>query len=115
MVTADRRTKTPGVLRFLQHEFNSLLTGDEAKSVAGLAVLHLEDLELLDEMVRTRKDLGGTPRGVLKVLRRWDMDRGEAPSWWQFVEVAYGDVPTHTEVEEAADSWRSSLPAVFRA
>jgi hypothetical protein len=115
MVTADRRTRTPGVLRFLQKQFSSLLTGDEAKSVAGLAVLHLEDVELLDEMVRTRTDLGGTPRGVLKVLRRWDVDRGEAPSWWQFIEVVYGDVPANTEVENAAENWRASLPGVFRA
>ena len=113
MISTDRRTRTPGVIRFLQDEFASRLDPKERQMVAGLAVLGLEDLETLETLVQTRKELQKTPRGPLKVLRRWDIDRGEAPSWWQFIDVIYGPVPANVELKNEFNKFRESVPDYF--
>jgi hypothetical protein len=65
-------------------------------------------------MVQSRSDLGGTPRGILKILRRWDIDRGAASSWWRFVEAIYGDVPVSDELQAESDAYRKTLSDYFR-
>jgi hypothetical protein len=50
---------------------------------------------------------------ALKVLRRWDVDRGDAPSRWQCIEWAYGPVERNQELTEKFDEFRASLGSYF--
>ena len=75
---------------------------------------HVPDVEDVESLVRLRQELRqGTPRGPLKILRRWDVGRSVAPSWWQFIEVEFGNVDLNHEVVHAYDTWRRSLPNYF--
>lgn len=46
--------------------------------------------------------------------RRWDLDRTVAPSWWQFEEVMWGDVPVNRYIAELAKEWRKGLGKYFK-
>lgn len=114
MIATDRRIRTPGIVRFLQDEFADRLEPAERERVAGLAVLGFEDLETLESLIRSRNELQRkTPRGPLKVLRRWDLDRGAGPSWWQFVEVTFGSAPASQELEDEFNEFKTSVPNYF--
>jgi hypothetical protein len=51
---------------------------------------------------------------LLKILRRWDIERGAAPSWWQFIEAVYGATAVNDELMREFDAFRASLPSFFR-
>lgn len=115
MIGTDRSVRTVGVSPFLEEEFAAQLTADERQHVAGLAIWGLEDLETLESLLHTRADLRKhTPHDLLKVLRRWDLERGQAPSWWQFVAAAYGAVAVNDELQEEFEAFRATLPTFFR-
>jgi hypothetical protein len=91
VIALDKKIRTPGVWRYLDAELRAALSADQQVKVAALAVLALEDLEEVDQAVRERAGaIRGTPPGFLRLLRRWDIDRGPvAPSWWQYVDLCY--------------------------
>lgn len=115
MLALDRRWRTPGVWRYLDSELRKAIW-DVKLPVAPLVPLAMEDLESIDELLRDRPDeFSKTPRGLLKVLRRWDVGHSVAPSWWQFEEVEYGTVPLNRYVVQAAAEWREKMPAYFES
>jgi hypothetical protein len=114
MVAADRRVRTPGVVNFLQKELRARLSAESQARTADLAVLGLEDVEEAESLIQTRKELQvGLTRGFLQVARRWDVDRGLAPSWWQFIEAVYGGVPPNTLLQAGFKKWRDGLKDRF--
>lgn len=116
MIGTDRSVRSVGVCPFLEDEFASRLDSHERQRVAGLAVWGLEDLEGLESQLHARSDLQkGTPSGLIRVLRRWDLERGPAPSWWQFIEATYGgDRGVNDELSREFDAFRAALPTFFR-
>src|SRR5262249_36606604 len=114
MIGTDRSVRSVGVAPFLEEEFASHLTAEERHHVAGLAVWGLEDLEGLESLLHARPEFKKHPPGLLKVLRHWDLDRGPAPSWWQFVEVVYGSMAVNDELNREFDAFRAAVPTFFR-
>lgn len=108
VVAADRRISTPGVVRFLQHALVNRLTEVERLVVAPLAVWGLDDVEIIEGLVAGGFDLHGTPRGPLKLLRKWDLAGGRFPSWWQFIEHQFGQVDRTDELVAAFGRWKEN-------
>jgi hypothetical protein len=114
MVCADRRLRTPGVVNFLQTEFRERLPKDHKPMTADLAVLGLEDVEELESILTATNSLQwGSVRGFLEILRKWDKDRGPAPSWWQFVEVMWGRQRANVALQQAFTKWREGVKDRF--
>lgn len=114
MIAATRYVRAPGVVNFLQGEFRKALPPEHASVTADLAVLGLEDLEVVETLIMKRPALRmGLARGFLEVLRVWDNDRGPDPSWWQFVEAVWGRVGRNDEIGKAFDRWRQTIPGWF--
>lgn len=81
MLCLDRQMHTPGASTYLEDEFQNAIDGKNL-SVAPLAVLLVTDLEHAEELLRVRaSDFKGTPRGFVKLLRRWDTNRRGWPTW----------------------------------
>jgi len=114
MIGADRRLRTPGVVNFLQKEFRQRLPDDHRPLTADLAVLGLEDIEELESILTATKPLQlGSVRGFLEILRKWDKERGPAPSWWQFVEVMWGRQRPNATLQQAFMKWRQGIADRF--
>src|SRR5262249_25615800 len=114
MIGADRRLRTPGVVNFLQKEFRQRLPADHRPATADLAVLGLEDIEELESILTATKSLQlGSVRGFLEILRKWDKERGLAPSWWQFVEVMWGRQRPNPTLQQAFMKWRQGMADRF--
>jgi hypothetical protein len=88
MIAADRRTRTPGLWHQLGSELSTRI-GASGAPCSALAVLGIEDLDHAEQLTADNLSVfRGTPPGLLRLLRRWDLERGPvAPSWWQFVDV----------------------------
>ena len=95
---------TPGIERLYSGVTNSRpwallrslvsrLTEVERHAVAPLAVWGLDDVEIIEGLGAGGFDLRGTPRGPLKVLRKWDLAGGRFPSWRQFIEDQFSSAP----------------------
>jgi hypothetical protein len=114
IIAADRRLRTPGVVNFLQLEFRQRLPDEYRSRTADLAVLGLEDVEDIESVLDAKKSLQwGTVRGFLEILRLWDRERGPAPSWWQFVEVLWGQRPRNRALQDAWTHWRQTVASHF--
>ena len=114
LLCVDRRARTPGVWPYLDSELRKAIP-DVKLPVAAVAPLGMEDLESLDELLRDRHgEFNKTPRGLLKVLRKWDVGRSVAGAWWQFEEVEFGNVPLNSYLVEAAAQWREEIPTHFK-
>jgi hypothetical protein len=113
LIALDRKLRVPGAWHYLNEQLITDL-GDAAKVSCALAPLNLEDVEELEQLMHDRrKEFGGTPPGLLRILRRWDTDRGVAPSWWQFMNYLAGNtrVSRHLVAESAA--WKEEIKKHF--
>jgi len=48
------------------------------------------------------------------VLRRWDVDRGSGPSWWQFMEWLAGPVLLSRHIKEEMGRWKDEVRSHFK-
>jgi len=114
MIATDKRVRTPGVWQLLDAELREALKAEHATKVAALVVLSVEDLEEMDQAVRDRPlAMAGSPPGVFKLLRRWDFDRGVAPSWWQFIQPLYPSYRRNSFLDDEAKGFGSEIEDKF--
>jgi hypothetical protein len=114
MIALDRKLRVPGAWHYLDEELKKAL-GDVSSRCSALIPLNLEDLEELEQLIQDRGDeFRGTPSGLLRVLRRWDVDRGVAPSWWQFMEYVAGQTKRNRFLVEESERWREDIKAHFK-
>jgi hypothetical protein len=114
MIALDRRLRTPGAWHYLNHELRNEIA-DLTSTASALVPLNLEDVEELEQLLHDRRsEFGGTPPGFMRILRRWDADRGVGPSWWQFLEWLAGDVRPNRLLAEESASWKDEIRSHFR-
>lgn len=114
MIATDRRARTPGVVNFLQAEFQKMLPSAVQSRCAALAVLGLEDVEDAEALTLARLGLRiGQVRGLLQMLRKWDVDRGPGPSWWQFTEAVIGHPPANPVIKSTFRRWSAAVDGKF--
>jgi hypothetical protein len=113
MIAMDRRIKTPGAWHYLNDQLSEAL-GTSKPKCAALAPWNIDDTEEIEQLLHDRRpSFGGTPPGVLRILRRWDTDRGAGPSWWQFMEYLAGDVPANRQLVAESEAWRQEIKSHF--
>jgi hypothetical protein len=115
VIALDKRVRAPGLWRYLDAEFRQALAPATRSFVAALAVLSFEDLEEVDQAVRDGIDaVRGSPGGFLKLLRRWDLDRGPvAPAWWQYMGIINPKFHRNELLVKEAEALRSEIEAKF--
>jgi hypothetical protein len=114
VLAEDKRVKTPGVWPYLDAELRAALPPEHASRVSALAVLSIDDLEEVDEAIRERpRAVRGTPPGLLKLLSRWDIGRGAAPSWWQFMQGHYPQYRRNRILDHEAKQLRLEIEDLF--
>jgi ABC-type transporter Mla MlaB component len=125
VVAIDRRVRVPG-LRFwfdevFAQELETQLAEIERTEVGALAVLALEDLEVVEQLVRNgHVDLKGTPRGLIRLLRLWELRREKLPktgkraaAWAHFIRDV-GAPGRNDRLQAEADRWFGELQAIFK-
>jgi hypothetical protein len=114
LISLDRTLRTPGAWHFLQKELEADL-GDLAERCSALVPLTIIDLEMAEQLLHDRAgDWRGTPAGFLRLCRRWDIDRGVAPSWWQFFKYVAPQAAAPRRLLAEAAAWRREIEAVFK-
>ncbi len=114
MIALDRRLRTPGAWHYPNHELRNEIA-DLASTASALVPLNLEDVEELEQLLHDRRsEFGGTPPGFLRILRRWDTDRGVGPSWWQFMEWLAGDVRPNRHLAKESAHWKDEIRSHFK-
>ena len=114
IVSAKRNVRTPGVCRYLQTEFASSLTPEQASLCAPLAVLGLEDVDSLETLIKVRPEIRERGKGMLEVLKRWDGIQGRSQAWWYFIEETYGDLPANDDLKRAMSLWQATVKQYMR-
>jgi hypothetical protein len=122
VVAIDARVRVPGLRFWFDKMFlDQMADAPESSRVAALAVLSLEDLETVEQLIREHHpSLRGTPRGLIRLLRDWELVRGKLPksgvrasSWYQFVrEIAEAGVNDRLKAE--ADRWWAEMKQIFK-
>lgn len=115
-VCLDDRVRTPGVWRVLDAHLKDSIGAPEAARTAALVAISFEDLEEIDEAVRSNiKAVRGTPRGFLKLLCKWDVERGPvAPTWWQFMSLLYPQYMRNTILDAELKRQREVVKGRFK-
>lgn len=114
MIALDRRLRTPGAWHYPNRELRNEIA-DLTSTASALVPLNLEDVEELEQLLHDRRsEFGGTPPGFLRILRRWDTDRGVGPSWWQFMEWLAGDVRPNRHLAEEIARWKDEIRSHFK-
>lgn len=114
MIALDRRLRTPGAWHYPNRELQCALA-DLTSTSSALVPLNLEDVEELEQLLHDRRrEFEGTPPGFLRILRRWDTDRGVGPSWWQFMEWLAGDVRPNRHLVEESARWQGEMHSHFK-
>jgi len=122
VIAIDRRVRTSGLRFWLDEVFASVMGDfDRRRQLGALAVWTLEDLETIEELVR-RQDpaLKGTPRGVLRLLRTWEMTRDKLPKtgkraagWRHFVGHQIPAPAVNQRLKDESDRWWDEVKEVF--
>jgi hypothetical protein len=114
MIALDRRLRTPGAWHYPDRELRNELAG-LTSTASALVPLNLEDVEELEQLLHDRRsEFGGTPPGFMRILRRWDTDRGICPSWWQFLKWLAGDVHLNRHLAEESARWKDEIRSHFK-
>lgn len=114
VIALDRRLRTPGAWYYPNRELQCALA-DLTSISSALVPLNLEDVEGLEQLLHDRRsEFGGTPPGFLRILRRWDTDRGVCPSWWQFMEWLAGDIRPNQHLMEESARWQGEIHSHFK-
>lgn len=113
MIALDRRTRAPGVWHYLEEQL-AVALADVNVPRSALALMAVEDIEGIDQSLRDDgTSFRGTPPGLLRMLRRWDIERGVAPSFWQFVQrLPSSDNPNEALTAEGA-IWLREMKGLF--
>ncbi|HAM45122.1 MAG TPA: hypothetical protein DCM67_08915 [Propionibacteriaceae bacterium] len=112
LVATDRRLRVPGAWYYLNAKLQEA-TGPTLASA--LVPLNVEDVEEVEQLLNYRgAEFRGTPPGILRVLRRWDVDRGSGPSWWQFMEWLAGPVLLSRHIKEEMGRWKDEVRSHFK-
>jgi len=125
VIAIDRRVRVPG-LRFwfdkvFADEMKDASATDRARTAA-LAVLDMEDLETAEQLIRQKHDgLNGTPRGLIRLLRMWEMTREKLPktgvragAWFQMVRE-FGEVGVNERLKAESDKWWAEVTPLFKS
>lgn len=124
VIAIDRRVRVPGLRFWFDKVFSDELTamaGSDRARVGALAVLALEDLEVIEQLVRdNHQELKGTPRGLIKLLRLWEMRRDRLPklgvraaAWHQFMRDM-GATEANDRLQAEADKWWAEVKNIFK-
>ena len=94
---------------------------EDRSKVAAIAVLGLDDLEMVEGFIQQKNAaLAGTPRGLVKLLRSWELTRDNltksrvrATTWYQFAREV-GDPGTNSRLQAETDKWWAEVKALFK-
>ena len=120
VIAIDRRVRVPGLRFWFDKVFAEQVAGVDDSRIGPVAVLELEDLETVEQLLRTDPPtLRGTPRGLIRLLRQWGLTRDRLPSgiraaaWFQFMR-GFGDPGVNERLKKEADLWWSEVKAIFK-
>ena len=123
VIAIDRRVRTPPLRFWFDAAFESEMSGfSDRDRVAPLAVWGLEDLETIEQLARNLDQcLKGTPRGILRLLRDWELLRDRLPktgkraaAWKHFVGHQIPAPPINDRLKSEADRWWSEVKDIFK-
>lgn len=113
--TITRSASLPGAASLRASDPNSQTSSTSGRSSSRRsALMSRRDTKPGRSSRNTRAWLLGGHRLHRRMRRRWDLDRTVAPSWWQFEEVMWGDVPVNRYIAELAKEWRKGLGKYFK-
>ncbi len=113
LLTFDRRFQTPGLWLYLDDELTKAVPRELPWPLAPLAVLTIEELEIV-EALAVAGQLGGEPPGLLKMLRLWEARSRKVEAWWVLLKGLWPSIPANTRLEAAYDKWESSVRLLLR-
>ena len=123
VIAIDRRVRTPPLRYWFDEAFESELgTYADRARIAPLAVWGLEDLEAIEQLVRNADpSLKGTPRGVLRLLRTWELVRNKLPktgkraaAWKHFIGHEVLAPAVNERLKAEADKWWAEVKQLFK-
>lgn len=122
VVAIDRRVRVPGLRFWFDQIFvDEIADMLDRSRVGAIAVLDLEDLETAEQLIREdHPALRGTPRGLVRLLRRWDLTRNRLPqsgdrasAWYQFVREI-GEPSVNERLKAESDRWWGEIKEIFK-
>jgi hypothetical protein len=122
VIAIDRRVRVQTLRFWFDKMFNAEVAGMLSRwRVGPVAVLTLEDLETIEQMVREDHGaLKGEPPGLIRLVRQWDMVRDDLPkqniratAWHQFIREF--DPPGRNDrLQAEAAKWWAEVKEVFK-
>jgi hypothetical protein len=121
VIAVDRRVRTPGLRFWFDKVFASEVADVRDARLAPLAVLGLEDVETIEQLVADKNQaLSGTPRGLLRLLRMWQMQRDKLPksatraATWHHLIRDIGVPRVNARLKKAADAWWTDVRPMLK-
>lgn len=123
VIAIDRRVRTPPLRFWFDAAFETETSGfADRNRLAPLAVWGLEDLETIEQLVRNGDPcLKGTPRGILRLLRNWELLRDKLPktgkraaAWKHFVGHQIPAPAINERLKVEADRWWNEVKEIFK-
>jgi len=122
VIAIDRRVRVPGLRFWFDKMFNTEVAGMLSRwRVGALAVLTLEALEEVEQMVRDQHPaLKGDPPGLIRLVRQWDIVREDLPRQqiragaWQHFMWEFSPPKSNQRLQAEADKWWAEVKEIFK-